>query len=159
MLLFVVPMVSGDTPLENGGLISWPLAFAALYLIARRHEGAPDGALATALHSVSAWLLALLLSWELQWQIHRLVGVVGSWSGISWAVVPAVLLALLPVLADRIRWPFRRHRQSYLDIAGMGFALFLGLWMLITNVSMRGDSQPLPYVRCSIRSTSHRCSC
>jgi len=140
MLLFAVSMVSpGAHPLENGGLISWPLAFAAFYLIARRHEGAPDGALSSALHSVSVWLLALLLSWELEWQVHRLVGAVGSWSGIAWAVVPALLLWLLPRLADR-------HRKAYIDVAGTGFALYLGLWILITNFSMRGDAQPLPYL-------------
>ena len=140
MLLFALSMVSTVShPLANGGLISWPLAFAAFYLIARRREGAPDGALAPVLHSVRLWLLALLLSWELQWQVHHLVGAVGSWSGISWAVVPALLLSLLPVLADR-------HRKSYLDIACMGLALYLGLWILITNFSMRGDSQPLPYI-------------
>jgi uncharacterized membrane protein len=140
MLLFAASMVSqGTHPLENGGLISWPLAFAAFYLIARRHDGASDGALATALHSGSIWLLALLLSWELEWQVHRLVGAVGSWSGIAWAVVPALLLWLLPRLADR-------HRKAYVEVAGMGFALYLGLWILITNFSMRGDAQPLPYL-------------
>jgi uncharacterized membrane protein len=140
MLLFALSMVSPVShPLANGGLISWPLAFAAFYLIARRHEGASDGALAPILHSVSVWLLALLLSWELQWQVHHLVGAVGSWSGIAWAVVPALLLSLLPVLADR-------HRKSYRDIACMGLALYLGLWILITNFSMRGDAQPLPYI-------------
>jgi len=85
------------------------------------------------------WLLALLLSWELEWQVHRLVGAVGSWSGIAWAVVPALLLWLLPRLADR-------HRKAYIDVAGTGFALYLGLWILITNFSMRGDAQPLPYL-------------
>ena len=141
MLLFAVSMISRVAhPLENGGLISWPLAFAAFYLIARRHEGAPDGALGAALHSVSLWLLALLLGWELQWQVHRLMGAVGSWSSIAWAVAPALLLWLLPTLADRIGWPFGRHRKSYLHVAGMGFALYLGLWVLITNFSMRGDA-------------------
>jgi uncharacterized membrane protein len=140
MLLFAASMVTPIAhPLENGGLISWPLAFAAFYLIARRHDGASDGALATALHSGSIWLLALLLSWELEWQVHRLVGAVGSWSGIAWAVVPALLLWLLPRLADR-------HRKAYVEVAGMGFALYLGLWILITNFSMRGDAQPLPYL-------------
>ena len=28
----------------------------------------------------------------------------------------------------------------------MGFALYLGLWVLLTSLSMRGDSQPLPYI-------------
>ena len=70
-----------------------------------------------ALHSVSLWLLALLPSWELKWQVHHLIGAIGSWSGIAWPVVPALLLWLLPTLADHIGWPFGRYQKLHPDIA------------------------------------------
>jgi uncharacterized membrane protein len=147
MVLFAeVLVLKGGHPFGHGGLIAWLLSFAAFYLLARRHEGPPEGRLARLLHAASAWLLALLLSWELQWQVFHAVGMHGSWSGIAWAVIPAMLLSLLPMLSARIEWPFARHRRTYLDIAGAGLALYLGVWVLATTLLMRGDSQPLPYI-------------
>jgi uncharacterized membrane protein len=133
-------------PLANWGWISWPLAFAVFYLAASRHEGSPGAALALMLHAVSAWVLAALLSWELNWQVYHAIGISDSWSGIAWAVIPALLLFLTPMLITEVAWPFKRNRGAYLLIAGSGFAVYLGLWSIAANFLMRGDAYPLPYV-------------
>ena len=137
---------AGHHPLEFGGWVYWPLAFLAFYVIASRHEGPADTGLASALHASSLWLLLGAVSWETTWQIQRLVGARGSWSGIAWALVPAAALFLLPALVRRVTWPFATHRRSYLATAGTGIAAYLCAWMLAVNVLMHGDSYPLPYV-------------
>jgi uncharacterized membrane protein len=38
------------------------------------------------------------------------------------------------------------HREAYIALAGGGIALYLALWTLVTNFSLRGDPYPLPYV-------------
>jgi len=46
--------------------------------------------------------------------------------------VPAVSLFLLPRLVTRIKWPFARNRDTYLFVAGIGMALYLGWsWVII----------------------------
>ncbi len=147
MILFAAALpLTSSHPLGNGGWICWPLAFTVFYVVARRHEGTAGGALATVLHSLSAWLLAALLSCELQWQVGQVLGVAGSWSGISWAVVPALFLYITPRLTATSAWPFNAHRRIYLINVACGYALYLSVWSATANVLMRGDSYPLPYI-------------
>jgi len=147
MLLFAMGAVATmPHPLAYAGWVASPLAFFGLYILARRHEEPPGGDVTIMFHAVSVWLLASLLSWEIEWQVRSVVGPGGSWSSIAWAVTPAIMLFLLPRLTTRLAWPFARHRETYLLIAGSGFAAYLSLWSISANFLMRGDSDPLPYV-------------
>jgi uncharacterized membrane protein len=46
----------------------------------------------------------------------------------------------------RVKWPFARNREAYLLVAGVGLALYLSVWSLLTNATSVGDTAPLPYV-------------
>jgi uncharacterized membrane protein len=135
--------VSVQYPFADGGWLSWPLVFAAFYIVCKRHEGEPGAALANALHAGSLWLLTALLSWQLYWWIDHGVAGGSSWPTIAWALVPAVILFVLPRLK---RWPFAPHRTAYTGIAALGLAFYLALWSVWTNVTLPGNSYPLPFV-------------
>ena len=132
-------------PLARGGWVSWPVAFGIFYLLAHRHEGAAGRGLAKFLHAGAAWLLGALASWETAWAVNTAVHGGESWRAAAWAV-SAVPLIFLPRLVTRVNWPFRVHRETYLFTVGVGFAVYLGLWSLATNLLMRGDADPLPYL-------------
>jgi uncharacterized membrane protein len=51
----------------------------------------------------------------------------------------------LPRLVTRVKWPFARNRDAYLFITGVGVAVYLGTWSLLSNATSAGDSSPLPY--------------
>jgi uncharacterized membrane protein len=147
MLAFVIwSAVSLSHPLARGGWVAWPLAFVGLYWILRRHEGTPVERFHKTFHAVASWLLAGLLSWEASWEFARAIGSGGSWDTIGWAVVPALILAVLPNLTTRLRWPLQTHREAYLLVASMGLALYLTAWSLVSNVLVSSPSAPLPYV-------------
>jgi uncharacterized membrane protein len=133
-------------PLAHGGWVAWPLAFAGLYLILRRHESTPPEAYHKTFHAIALWLLAGLLSWEVSWEIARSTGASGSWVAIGWVIISAVLLAILPYVTARLRWPFQVHRDSYLMVASTGLALYLAAWSLVTNALVSSPSAPLPYL-------------
>jgi uncharacterized membrane protein len=97
-------------------------------------------------HAASALLLISLLSWEFAWQIDEAVRGGGSWPAIAWAVVPALALLFVPKLCDRVAWPCAAHQETYILIVGGLVAVYLALWSVLTNVTMRGDPFPLPYV-------------
>lgn len=134
-------------PFAGGGWLAWPIAFAGFYFLLRRHDDeiVVAGWL-RALHAVSALLLVSLLAWEFAWQINEAVQGGGSWPAIAWAVVPGIALLFLPALAERITWPFAAHRETYVAIVGGVIAAYLALWSLVTNLTMRGDPFPLPYI-------------
>jgi uncharacterized membrane protein len=133
-------------PLAQGGWLSWPVAFLGMYLILRRQDGQLADATMNALHAVTLWLFAALASWELAWTIAHTVGTSGSWSITAWAIVPALILAVLPDAVPRIRWPLQVHREAYLVLASAGVALYLGLWSVETDVRVSSPSAPLPYL-------------
>jgi uncharacterized membrane protein len=133
-----------DHPFGDGGWVAWPVAFAAFYLVCRRHE--ETGALANALHVTSAWLLVVLLTWEFAWLVDQAVAGSGSWPAIAWAIVPGAALFMLPKLRARLRWPVGAHEEAYVAVAGSGIAVCLIVWSLVANFTMRGDPYPLPYV-------------
>jgi uncharacterized membrane protein len=133
-------------PSADGGWLAWPVAFAGLYYIVYRHEGAAGAPLASALNALSTWLFCALLSWETAWQVNAAVGASDMWPAAAWAAIPGLFLVLLPRLVTRVRWPFARNRVAYLFVAGVGIVLYLGTWSLVTNATSRGDTAPLPYV-------------
>jgi uncharacterized membrane protein len=133
-------------PLENGGWISWPLAFVVFYVVCKRHEGEPRSPIANWLHVGSLWLLAALASRELYWTIDQGVAGGGSWPTIAWALVPAIMLFTLPKLTARLHWPIAVHREAYIGVAAVGLALYLALWSLKTNLTLAGNPFPLPFV-------------
>ncbi len=133
-------------PFADGGWAAWPIAFAALYFVCRRHEGEAGGELAHVLHTGSAWLLTALVSWEVAWAIDKGVAGGGSWPSIAWALVPAVALFVLPRFAQRDGWPVGVHRDAYVGTVGVGIALYLAAWSLKTNLTLAGDPYPLPFV-------------
>jgi len=155
MALLLVPALLGFTgdaaltlshPFDNGGWWAWPAAFAGSYGVMFRHEGAARSLLANTLNALVTWLLGALLSWESAWQIEAHGGAGGTWVAAAWMVTPALFLWWLPTLVTRVKWPFAKHRESYLFIAGVGVALYLGVWSLWVNVTSVGDTTPLPYV-------------
>jgi len=146
MMLFALHATSAvPHPFAQGGWISWPIAFAVFYVLAHRHEGTPGGA-AKALHVGSAWLLVAIASWEAAWAVNSAVHGSASWRAAAWAMGSVVAVYFLPRLATRVHWPFRVHREAYLFTAGIGYAVFLGLWSLATNIALPGDADPLPYL-------------
>jgi uncharacterized membrane protein len=133
-------------PFAQGGWVSWPFAFVILYLLAHRHEGNRADSLAKALHVASAWLFCALLSWEAAWAVNTAVHGSESWPAVAWAMGATLALFSLPRLVTRVDWPFRVHREAYLFTAGTGYAVFLGLWSLATNLTLQGGADPLPYL-------------
>jgi uncharacterized membrane protein len=133
-------------PSVEGGWLSWPVAFLALYCVNYRHEGEARALLANVLNSISAWLLCALLSWEAAWAVDTAVAGSNSWPLATWVIVPTVFLFWLPRLVTRVKWPFARNRDASLFITGVGVTFYLGAWSLISNAMSLGDTAPLPYI-------------
>ena len=135
----------GSHPFANWGWLAWPLAWIEHLWVLRRHEQ-QDQELHQWLHAIGLWLLAVVACWEFAWQIDRAVEGKRVWPLIAWAVVPAVVLALLTTGPVRRSWPISRHERTYLLYGAVPLAAFLAAWTIYANFTSNGDPAPLPYV-------------
>jgi uncharacterized membrane protein len=132
-------------PLESGGWLGWPAAFALLYLILYLRDGEhPE--LLSFLHGAALWLAAIIVTWELGWQIRHFIGSAGCWLTVSRGIVPAAVLLALAQCGSRLAWPVRRHESSYYFLAAVPLAVWSWLWIVWANLTNRGDPAPFPWV-------------
>ncbi len=133
-------------PLAHGGWWGWPLSLALSYALLRRHADEPDSLAASALHTLSGWLLVLLAGTEFAFLVQRFVATGSDWA--AWAeIMPAVLvLFALPAACRWWPWPVGRHEQAYIAYMAGGIALYLGLWLLGVQLRAGDNAAPLPFV-------------
>jgi uncharacterized membrane protein len=148
MMLLAAAFAVGSVahPAATLGWLAWPLAFCGLYGVMYRLEGAARGALANVLNAGATWLACGVVGWETAWQIDRAVAGSDVWWVTGWAVVPVIVLGLLPRLVTRVAWPFGKNREAYVSVVGGGLAVFLAGLSVVANLGSRGDFAPLPYL-------------
>jgi len=146
LLAAVFAVGSGAHPAANLGWLAWPVAFGGLYGVIYRLEGAARGTLARVLNAGATWLACGVGGWEAAWQIDRAMAGSDVWWVSGWALMPVIVLGLLPRLVTRVAWPFGKNREAYVSVVGGGLAVFLAGWSVVANLGSRGDFAPLPYL-------------
>lgn len=136
---------SAAHPLAAYGWIAWPLAFG-IHLVVRARHDAEHPRVAAWLHGVGLWIFTVIVSWEMSWWLNEAVKGHAVWSLITWAVVPAIVLAGLSTDVLRARWPVTTQPASYLGFGAAPIALYLIAWTLYANFTSDGNPDPLPYL-------------
>ena len=132
-------------PSASQAWIGWIVAFAVHLYVLKLHEGRDQTQLER-LHAAGLWLLAVVLSWEVGWQIDHYVEGRRVWPLIAWALVPGALVTLFAARGESLGWPVAAHRHAYLYAGALPLAVFLLGWVLFVNFASNGDPAPLPYV-------------
>ncbi len=132
-------------PFASHAYLGWALGFGVHLWMLRAREGYDERWLDW-LHAAGFWLLAVVLSWEVGWQIDRYVAGRHVWPLIAWAIVPGTLIAVFAGRGDRLGWPIAAHRKAYLYAGALPLAVFLLGWVVFVNFASDGNPAPLPYV-------------
>jgi uncharacterized membrane protein len=137
--------MQGLHPSSEGGWLAWPAAFATLWLNMKWHEASLQTRDAALLHGFALWLLTLLCSWELVWQIQQVTapGTVWAMAGGAWVLV----LLLVVLTSDFVEkwWPLRNHPADFRRWVAGGLAALLVAWSLWFNGVSDGSAAPLGY--------------
>lgn len=130
-------------PLDDYGWAAWPFALAVHYLFLRLREERFPG-LARALHGGGLWAIALLIGFEVHWQVQQFAE--GIWPTAA-AYAAALAAAALPLPKAWGRsWPLGAHRRIYLT-SGSGVILIgLAAAAAASNIFANGDPRPLLYL-------------
>ena len=145
VLALLADLLQVSHPSVYLGWLAWPLALTLHLLILRRVDG-QDPRIERILHPAGVWLLALLLTMEISWQVARAVAAAPAWAIASQGLVMVALLWLLDAETVQRRWPVAGHPQSYRKVAAGVLAAALVLWTLWASLSSDGAAAPLPYV-------------
>lgn len=108
-------------------------------------EGVWNEKISVCWHVAGALLAALLVSWETGWLLDQLADGGRVWAFIAWGGVPAVFVALLIRLSNRIGWPFDPWQKAYRGWLPSLLVSGLMVWTVL-GLSMNGDPRPLPYL-------------
>jgi uncharacterized membrane protein len=124
-----------------GWLVLWGTHYWLLHLSDAQRRSWPG---LQWLHAGAYWVIALVLAWDLNWQVARQTA--GVWLTLSWGVVPALMLALIGARLPRPRWPLAEHIQTYRMLGAVPLAVALCVWIVAASLTETGDPVWLPYV-------------
>ncbi len=144
VMIAALTAVLGHHPSAHLGYAAWPLTFTIYYWILYQNRTRhTDLKLA---HAATLWLLVALISWEIAWNVDRLVEGAKIWRITAWALPSALLLLSFNNLRKRITWPLNTNEADYTHLGLAPLAVFLILWSVITNFTQSGDPSPLLYL-------------
>lgn len=132
-----------DHPFAQWGALGWLAILVTHFALLRIAEPERHAALQW-LHGGSCWVLALLLAWELNWQVEERT--TGVWASLAWALVPALLVAWLGRRELRPQWPVAQHAVGYRLYGATPLAVALCIWIVAINLTSTGDASWLPYL-------------
>lgn len=132
-------------PFAHHAYLGWALAFGVHLWLLRSHEGRDD-AWIDGFHAAGFWLLAVVMSWEVSWQIDQYVEGRKVWPLIAWALVPGALIAVFAARGNLLGWPVAARRYAYLYAGALPLAVFLLAWIVYANFRSDGNPAPMPYV-------------
>ena len=143
MFLLLAP--SAGHPFGQGGYAGWPVALACLYWIFYQNEDLEEK-ISAWFHAGGLWLLAVLLAWEIGWQVDSFTGGRGSWVEFAIGVSVSALWMLCVVRGHTVRWPIARHYRAYLWLGLAPIAVAAWFSALVTGILDPGDPWPLTYL-------------
>ncbi len=139
-------------PSSGWGWLAWPLA-ALWHLVLLKSLRTWFGQRLLAwMHTVGLWFFVALAARQCQWLLADTAlgasssGTASSWALLGWVLVPALVLWALQARAVVQRWPVRAYAQAYIVRGALPVALYLLLWVWVTNATSPGNASPLPYL-------------
>ncbi|MBN2384762.1 DUF2339 domain-containing protein [bacterium] len=133
-----------EHPLQRWAGLAWPISIIGLFWHLKKADKHWPGKVIEVMHTLTLWLPAFLLTWELSWLVQRLISETETWALVIWGIIPTFILIALPWLKERLDWPLGRFHRAYLEWGARPLAIVAGLWVLISSFG-RGNPSPLPF--------------
>ncbi|RKZ69974.1 MAG: hypothetical protein DRQ48_07080, partial [Gammaproteobacteria bacterium] len=134
-----------QNPFANLGYISWISAFVIQYWLLYRSEQVWPANLKNLWHAATMWAYTFVAAWVISYAVTSFIPRMDNWGDIIWGLIPAIAIAKLIVLKDRIIWPIQKYREAYLGWGLLPVVIFSAMWVIVVCFNV-ADPYPLPYV-------------
>lgn len=132
-------------PFANWGLPVWLLVLSIQYWLLNKFEAEWDSGLRNAWHLGTFWLLTFIVTWEVTWQVSEAIPAAPTWHSVILAIVPTLVIVLLPSACRRINWPLKRFKSLYLGAGLIPLIGLVAIWTIYASFQT-GDPVPLNYI-------------
>lgn len=145
MLSALIYATSHSHPFTQWAVLGWPAILAVHYGLLYRSDQAGRNPLSCEwLHACAVWAIALVLAWEVNWQVEFVAG--GVWPHLSWGLAPALLLGWIARRPLSPAWPLAKFADVYRVRGAVPLGIACVAWIVIINLGSDGDARWLPYV-------------
>ncbi|MFW2374795.1 MAG: DUF2339 domain-containing protein, partial [Gammaproteobacteria bacterium] len=131
-------------PLAEWGYLYWMIASVFAYAVLKQYsDNASVAAILPGLHVIMVWILTVLLTLDVNWQLSHQLSSASGWRTIYW------LLLAIPVMLLVVRhsvWPFSQYTHAFIRGVGMPMFALIVLWMVAGSLTSNGDAMPLSYI-------------
>jgi uncharacterized membrane protein len=134
-----------QNPFANLGYVSWITAFVIQYWLLYRSEEVWPANLKSLWHAASMWAYTFVAAWVISYAVTSFIPRMDNWGDIIWGLIPAIAIAKLIVLKDRIIWPLQKYKQAYLGWGLLPVVIFSAMWVIVVCFN-EANPFPLPYV-------------
>ncbi len=132
------------------GLLAWLMAFGVNYWLLKIYDNKLQldkfTWVSNVFHVLSLVSMSLLLMYELAQFIEWRIGIDNIWHSSAGALMLLIIMGLVFVLRDRIKWPLVAHRSAYFYWALPLMMVVQWLMLLGLNLTDPGGLSGLPYV-------------
>lgn len=144
MSIAALKVISSNASLTmDHGIALWPLALAAFWGALYMHQKQQRfTSILKSLHSITIWLVAVMLSGEVHYWATAEFGFSSAW---TLASLPLVILAIIWLILSGKVWPIKDFRDTLLKTVAIPFAGIAGLWVML-SLGSSGSAAPLPWV-------------
>lgn len=154
--LFLLPVImiftftgfvnaSNVNPFADLGYISWITAFAIQYWLLYRSEEVWPTNLMSIWHAATMWVYIFVAAWFFSYAVTSFVPGLDNWGNVIWGLIPAIAIAKLLILKDRIIWPLQKYQEAYLGWGLLPVVIFSAMWVIVVCFN-EADPLPLPYI-------------
>ena len=130
-------------PFAGWAILAWGAAIGVHYWIQRRLESEWPDDLARWWHAAMLWLVVFLGIREAAWLLEQIATAGDAWRDL-WILVAVAAIVGMPVLIDRVPWPFGRFSGAY-RTALVPLSALAAIWIVVESTAV-GSAEPLPYL-------------
>jgi len=144
-LMLPVVIFESRHPFGDWAFFAWAAAFMVFYWVLKQYDN-EQSRLLKILHVVGFWLIVLILTVEISWQVDDLIRGADIWWQIMSGLIPLGLMMLMFEYGEKLSWPVQKHRKLYQITAILPIAIGIWIWFVLMNLFNDGYAAPLSYL-------------